>query len=43
LTLYFAPLLAGGAAAAALRRVEMADMYAPQDLQEKPDVNKVRT
>ena len=29
-------------AAAALQRVEMAAMYAPQDLQEKPDVTKVR-
>ncbi|XP_051212663.1 uncharacterized protein [Lolium perenne] len=28
------------AAAASLQRVEMAAMYAPQDLQEKPDVTK---
>ncbi|VAH33306.1 uncharacterized protein LOC125538700 [Triticum urartu] len=28
------------AAAAALQRVEMAAMYTPQDLQEKPDVTK---
>jgi hypothetical protein len=33
---------AGAAAAASLQRVEMAAMYAPQDLQEKPDVTKVR-